>query len=179
MAVICLCRALPADMSILSRTSSCTLVSYLRDGVDLSRPSQINIEARRSTARIAWAASVRRGSGKKEKTHPARLRKVVDAEMQALVDRGGVVKWADVRDSGGRPGPRLAISPAVEETEPRLIYNARPRNKRCKKISFSMDTVEWGASVASQGCFMASVDDASAFNDVLLRPSSWPFFALS
>ena len=99
--------------------------------------------------------------------------------MQALVDRGGVAKWADVRGPGGPPRPRLAMALAVEQTKPRLIYDARPLNKRCKKIPFSMDMVAWVASAASQGCFMTSLDDASAFHHVLLHPSSWIFFGAS
>ena len=68
---------------------------------------------------------------------------------------------------------------AVEETKPRLIYYARPLNKRCNNIPFSMNTVAGVASVASRGCFTTSLDDASAFHHILLRPSSWPFFGLS
>ena len=44
--------------------------------------------------------------------------------MQALVDRGGVAKWADVRGPGGPPRPRLVMVLAVEETPFDLLREA-------------------------------------------------------
>ena len=55
----------------------------------------------------------------------------VDAEMNSLVGRGCVVKWPDVRDSSGPVRPRLIQALSVEETKPRLIYDAWPLNQRC------------------------------------------------
>ena len=71
----------------------------------------------------------------------------------------------------------MALS--VEETKPRLIYGARPLNKRCRGIPFSMDTVARLANVASRGCYMTSLDDASAFHHILPLPCSWPLFGFS
>ena len=68
---------------------------------------------------------------------------------------------------------------SVEETKPRLIYDAWPLNKRCRGIPFSMDTVARVANVASRGCYMTSLDDASAFYHIFLRASSWPPFDFS
>lgn len=42
-----------------------------------------------------------------------------------------------------------------------------------------MDTVARVASIASAGCYMTSLDDASAFHHILLRPSSWPLFGIA
>ena len=64
----------------------------------------------------------------------------------------------------------MALS--VEETKPRLIYDARPLNKFLKHIPFSMDTVARVANVASEGCFMTSLDDSSAFHHIHPHPPS-------
>ena len=53
----------------------------------------------------------------------------VNAEVQALVDSGRVVKCTDVRGPGRAPRPRLVMALSVEESEPHLIYDARPLNK--------------------------------------------------
>ena len=71
----------------------------------------------------------------------------------------------------------MALS--VEETKPRLIYDARPLNKFFKRLPFSMDTVGRVGSVASPGCYMTSLDDSSAFHHVLIHPSSWPLLGFS
>ena len=34
-------------------------------------------------------------------------------------------------------------------------------------------------NVASRGCYITSLDDVSAFQHILLRPSSWPLFGFS
>ena len=66
----------------------------------------------------------------------------------------------------------------VEKTKPRLIYDARPFIKVCKRNPFSMDTVGRVAQVASEGCLQGSFDDSSGFQHVLLHPASWPLFGL-
>ena len=88
-------------------------------------------------------------------------------------------KWADVRAPGGPQRLRLVMALSAEETKPRPIYDARLLNKRCKKVHFSMDTVAQVASVASKGCYMTSLDDASAFHHIFLCPSAWPLFGFS
>ena len=74
--------------------------------------------------------------------------------------------------------PRLIQALSVEETKPRLIYDAWTLNQRCKRIRFTMDTVARVANVASEGCFQRSSDDLSAFHHTLLNPASWPLFGL-
>ena len=103
----------------------------------------------------------------------------VDAQVQAIIDRGYVVKWSDVRGPEGPPRPRLVMALSVNETKPRLIYDARPLNKRFRGIPFSMDTVARVANLASRGCCMTSLDDASAFHHILLRSPSWQPFGFS
>ena len=71
----------------------------------------------------------------------------------------------------------MALS--VEDTKPRLIYDARPLNKFCKQVPVSMDTVVRVANVATEECFMTYLDDLSAFHHTLLRPSSWPLFGFT
>ena len=83
----------------------------------------------------------------------------VKAEMRALIARGWVVKWTDVRGPAGRERPRMIQALSVEETKPRQIYDARPLNKVCKRTPFPMDTVERVAQVSSEGCFQGSLDD--------------------
>ena len=60
-----------------------------------------------------------------------------------------------------------------------MTYDARPLKKRRRAIPFSMDTVARVDNVASRGCYMTSLDDASAFHYILLCPSSWPLFGFS
>ncbi|CAM9718774.1 unnamed protein product [Laminaria digitata] len=153
-----------------------TLVSYLRDGVNLhdflhSEYQGPSTDCPYDTGRFPGEVF--------ENRIPPTFTGFVDAEVQALVDRGCVAKWADVRGPGGPPRPRLVMALSVEETKPRLVYDARPLNKRCKKVHCSMDTVARVAYVASQGCYMTSLDDSSAFHHILLRPSSWPLFGFS
>ena len=153
-----------------------TLVSYLRDGVDVhdflfdshkgpSSDRPYNVD------RFPGAVFANR--------IPLPFTEFVDMEMQSLIDRGCVVKWADVRSPTSPPRPRFVMALSVEETKPRLIYDARPLNKFCKQVPFSMDTVVRVANVASEGCYMTSLDDLSAFHHILLRPSSWPLFGFT
>ena len=79
----------------------------------------------------------------------------------------------------GPPRLRLVMALSIEETKSRLISDERPLRKRCNKAHFSMDAVARVASVASKGCYMTSLDDASAFNHIFLRPSAWPLFGFS
>lgn len=78
----------------------------------------------------------------------------VDTEMQSRLDRGCVVKWAEV-SSSGPARPRLIMALAVEDTKPRHLFDAWMLNTFCKPINFSVDTV---ANVAYEGCFMTPLD---------------------
>ena len=98
------------------------------------------------------------------------------AEMRALIARRCVVMWTDVRGPAGRERSRMIQALPVEETIPRLICDARPLNKVCKRTPFSMDTVGRVAQVASEGCLQGSLDDSSGFHHVLLHPASWLLF---
>ena len=153
-----------------------TLMSYLREGVGLH--DLLLTEYRGPSIDCPYVVGRFPGAVFQNRIPPT-FASFVDAEVQALVERGCVAKWADVRGPGGPPRPRLVMALSVEETKPRLIYDARPLNKRCKRVPFSMDTVARVAHVASQGCFMTSLDDVSAFHHILLRPSSWPLFGFS
>lgn len=153
-----------------------TLVSYLRHGVDLydllldpfrgASPEKPYNRDRCSPAVFANRI-------------PAALDDFVDSEMQSLIARGCIVKWADVKGPSGSTRPPLIMALSVEPSKPGLIYDARPLNQRVKRIPFSMDTVSRVANVASEGCYMTSLEDSSAFHHILLRPSSWPLFGLS
>lgn len=150
-----------------------SLVSYLRDGVDLY--DLLLSEYRGGSNDLPYDVSRFPGAVFRNRI-PPRFSPFVQAEVQTLVDRGCVLPWSEVRAPGGPRRPRLVMALTVEPSKPRLIFDARPLNKRCKKIHFSMDTVARVASVASPGCFMTSLDDSSAFHHILLRPSSWPLF---
>ena len=78
----------------------------------------------------------------------------------------------------GPARPRMIQALSVEETKPRLMYDARPPNNVCGKVAFSMDTVARVALVASEGCFHGSPGDSSGFHHVLLHSVSWSLFGL-
>ena len=152
-----------------------TLVSYVRDGVSvheflLTSHKGTSVESPYNREKFPGAVFANR--------IPSAHAEFVRTEMQALITRGCVVKWADVRGPEGPARPRLIQALSVEETKPRLIYDARPLNKVCRKVTFSMDTVARVALVASEGCFQGSLNDSSGFHHVLLHPASWPLFGL-
>lgn len=99
--------------------------------------------------------------------------------METLIARGCVAKWSDVRGPDGPDRPRLIMALSVEETKPRLIYDARPLDQFFKRFPFSVDTVARVANVASEGCFMTSLDDSSAFHHILIHPASWPLLGFT
>lgn len=95
----------------------------------------------------------------------------VSAEVQSFPPRGCIAKWADVKTASTPTRPRMIMPLGVEPTKPRMIYDARALNRFTKHRPFPMDTVGGVAYVASQGCFVTSLDDSSAFHHLLLRPS--------
>eukprot|EP00903_Cladosiphon_okamuranus_P006868 g6689.t1 len=103
----------------------------------------------------------------------------VSNEISSLVSLGCASRWADVRGPGGPARPRMIVPLSVEESKPRLIYDARRLNDGIRYFPFAMDTVAKVAGGALQHCFMTSLDDKSAFHHILLRPSSWPLFGFS
>ena len=111
-----------------------TLVSYLREDVGLQDlllheyrgPS---VDCPYDVGRFPGAVFLNR--------IPPSFAGFVDAKVQALIDRGCVVKWSDVRGPEGPPRPPLVMALSVEETKPRLIYDERTLNKRCRGIPFS------------------------------------------
>jgi len=107
---------------------------------------------------------------------PPAFRDFVDSEISSLLRLGCVARWDDVRGPDDPVAPLLQMSLSVEESKPRLIYDARPLNACIRDFLFSMDTVARVAQVASPDCFMNSLDDKSAFHHILLRLSSWPLF---
>ena len=52
---------------------------------------------------------------------PPQFTEFVDMEMQSVIGRGCVLKWADVRSPTGPSRPRLVMALSVEETKPCLI----------------------------------------------------------
>ena len=172
-----------ADMSISGRALSCRTTrfgarwcrTYAKGWASTTFCSR-NIETR-STACITWAGSLGRW---KKKTLPPFLRQFCGC--RGLGPRRSWVR----REVGRRPGPgRDATAPfghgsgGRRDKTPLDLQREAVKNKRCNHIPFSMHTVARVASVASQGCFMTSLDDASAFHHVLLRPSSCPLFGFS
>ena len=61
------------------------------------------------------------------------------------------MRSSDVRGPAGPARPRLMQVFSVEETKPRLIYDARPLNQRCTPVRSTMDTVARVANVAAEG----------------------------
>lgn len=151
------------------------LMSYVRDGVSVHEflfesHKGASLDSPYNVGKFPGAVFANR--------IPPAHAEFVSTEMRTLITRGCVVKWADVRGPAGPARPRMIQALSVEVTKPRLIYDARPLNKVCKRIPFSMDTVARVAHVASEGCFQGSLDDSSGFHHVLLHPASWPLFGL-
>lgn len=148
-----------------------SLLAYLRDGVNLQ---DFLIDSHRgpSVQQPYNVASFRQAVFPNR--IPSKFVPFVESEVQSLIARGCVAKWSDVKGPAGPVRPRLIMALSVEETKPRLIYDARPLNQFFKRMPFSMDTVARVANVASPGCYMTSLDDSSAFHHILIRPSSWP-----
>eukprot|EP00903_Cladosiphon_okamuranus_P006823 g6648.t1 len=59
---------------------------------------------------------------------PPEFNDFVDTEMRALIDRGCVVKWDNVKSPSAPARPRLTMALSVEPSKPGLIYDARPLN---------------------------------------------------
>ena len=82
---------------------------------------------------------------------PAAFAGFVDLEIGSLEELGCIAEWSDVRGPAGPARPRLIMPLSVEESKPRLIYDARQLNACMRDFPFSTDTV---ARVASETCFM-------------------------
>ena len=146
------------------------LISYVRDGVGVY---DFLVDSSRGPSR-ALPYNVERFPGTVFANRiPSSHASFMDAEMNSLVERECVVMWSDVRGSSGPVRPRLIQTLSAEETKPRLMYDARPLNQRCKRIRFTMDTVARAANVASESCFQGSLDDSSSYHHILLKPASW------
>ena len=109
---------------------------------------------------------------------PAKHSDFVRNEVRALVHRGCLVPWNDVRGRDGPARPRLVLSISVEPDKPRMIINAIPLNDCCRHVHFTMDTVSRVPVVAEEGVFMGSLDDKSGFHNLALQPESWPLFGV-
>lgn len=153
-----------------------TLLPYLQDGVNLQ---DFLVDSHRGpSASQPYKPQTFRQAEFKNRI-PSRFTSFVDAEVESLIARGCVAKWSDVKGSDGPDRPYLRMALSVEETKPRLIYDARPLNKFFKHVPFSMDTVARVANVASEGCFMTSLDDSSAFHHILIHPASGPLLGFT
>lgn len=103
----------------------------------------------------------------------------VDAEVRQLVDRGVSPGGRTAVPPGGPLRPRFMMALSVATTKPRLIYDAKPLNKQCNRVHWSMDTVARVAHVVSTGCHMTSFDDASAFHHIIVHPAAWSLCGFS
>lgn len=153
-----------------------TLLPYLRDGVNLG--DFLQDSHRGPSASRPYKPDAFRPAEFRNRIPPA-FTDFADAEVETLIARGCVAKWSEVRGPDGPARPRLIMALSVEETKPRLIYDARPLNQFFKHFPFSMDTVARVANVASIGCFMTSLDDSSAFHHILIHPASWPLLGFT
>lgn len=105
-----------------------------------------------------------------DKRIPAASDDFVATEVQTPVARGCVAKWDDVRTAVASPRPRMIMPLSVEPSTRRLAYDPRKFIECAKKKPFPMDTVARMAYVASEGCYVTSLDDSLAFQHILLRP---------
>ena len=153
-----------------------TLVSYLRDGVDIY--DLLLEDFKGPSTHLPY--NIDRFPGAEFRNYiPQGFDQFVETEISSLLLKGCVVRWEDVRSPSGPARPRLRMAMSVETTKPRLIFDARPLNECCMKKPFAMDTVSRVGLVAEKGCYMTSLDDCSAFHQILLKPSSWPLFGFS
>lgn len=151
-------------------------VSFLRDGVGLY--DMLLPQFRGTSVDQPFNPDRFRGAVFRNRI-PASFTDFVDSEITSLASLGCIARWSEVRGPGGPARPRLILPLSVEESKPRLIYDARQLNACIKDFPFSMDTVGRVAGVASESCFMTSLDDKAAFHHILLRPSSWPLFGFT
>ena len=100
----------------------------------------------------------------------------VNTEVHDLHLRGCIVPWKQVRAPDSPLRPRILQTRSIEPTKPRLIYDARPLNKHCKHVPFTMDTVGTVAQSGWRGCYQGSLDDTEGFHHVTLHPASWELF---
>ena len=84
--------------------------------------------------------------------------------------KGCVARWDDVKTASAPARPRMLMALSVETEKPRLIHDARPLNRFILRKPFHTDPTGRVAYVGSQGCYMTSLDDCSAFHYLLIRP---------
>ena len=96
----------------------------------------------------------------------------VRSEIAALVKRGCLVEWAEVRGPTGPARPQLVLPLSAEPSKPRLVIDARALKECCRHVPFKMDTVARVADVAEEGIYMGSLDDRSGFRNLSLQPES-------
>lgn len=164
------------EVILVDHPSRDALLSYLQDGVNLR---DFFVDSHRGPSpKQPYKPHAFRHAEFRNRI-PSGFTDFVDAEVASPIARGCVARWSDVKGPGGPARPRLIMALSVEETKPRLIYDARPLNKFFERCPFSMDTVARAANVASEGCFMTSLDDSSAFHHILIHPASWPLLGFT
>ena len=114
------------------------LLSYLRDGVSVF--DFLKDEFKGASRSAPYRPEAFPGAAFPNRI-PATHAGFVRDEVQALVQRGCLVPWSEVRGEGGPARPRLVLSISVEPDKPRLIINAIPLNDCCRHVHFTMDTV--------------------------------------
>ena len=72
---------------------------------------------------------------------PDELTSWVTDEVQALVGKGCVARWADKTDVSMYEKPHMVLPLGVEPKKPRLIWDARWLNLMCRHLPFTMDGV--------------------------------------
>ena len=88
---------------------------------------------------------------------------------------GSLSLWGKV---GNVDPPHLVMPLVVEETKPRLCHNEKFLNLWCKDCPFSLDSLANIPPILSRGTYMATCDERSAYNGVLLSENSQTFFGL-
>ena len=93
-------------------------------------------------------------------------------EVATLVRRGCLLPFEEVRTIDGPTRPRVIIPLSVEPPKPRVIYDARLLNARCRYVGFSLDPEGYVTVLGWEGCYHGPLDDNSGFHHVLLFPVS-------
>ena len=79
---------------------------------------------------------------------------------------------------GEVPPPLLVMPLVVEESKPRLCHDERFLNLFCKDSPFKLETLKDVPPLLNKGTLMASCDEKSAYDNVLLHKDSQKFFGL-
>ena len=130
-------------MCYIDHPDRTTILTWMRDGVSVYEFLLIVPGARGLSVEHPFNPVV----NPREKL-PDEFREFVAGEVVALVRRGCLVPFEEVRMSDGPSRLRLIMPLNVEQSKPRLIYDARRLNAAHRHVCSSLDSL---GSIAALG----------------------------